>query len=168
MEDKIENKLDLAAKIAQLVKRKKKYFILLFFLIIAGAVFISFFNYSQESKNKKIAEKYIQAGIYLNLNDKKQSKKIYKEIIFSKNKFYSILSLNAILDNNLEDDNNEILKLFSTIEKINLHKEQINLVKIKKGLYLKNILNDEEGNRFLKEIITKNSIWKNLAEEISK
>ena len=41
-----------------------------------------------KKKMNLISEKYIQAGLYLSSNDKLKSKKIYKEIILSKNKFY--------------------------------------------------------------------------------
>ena len=40
-----------------------------------------------------------------------------KEIIKSKNKFYSPLSLNIIIDNNLEENEDEILKLIRNILK---------------------------------------------------
>ena len=93
---------------------------------------------------------------------------IDKEIIFSKNKFYSILALNNIIENNLEENSDEILKLFEIIENINITTEQKNLVKLKKALYFKKISRDTDGNKLLKEIIADNSIWKEAAIEISK
>ena len=50
-----------------------------------------------------ISEKYIQAGLYLASKDEKKSKDLYEEVILSNNKFYSILALNTILENLLED-----------------------------------------------------------------
>ena len=100
--------------------------------------------------------------------DNEKSKLIYKEIIFSKNKFYSILALNNIIENNLEENTNEILKFFEIIENINITTEQKNLVKLKKALYFKKISRDTEGDKLLKEIIADNSIWKEAAIEISK
>ena len=125
-------------------------------------------HYYQDNQNEKISEKYIKAGIYLSSKDKEKSKSIYKEIIFSKNKFYSILALNNIIENNLEENNDEILKFFKIVESVNITAEQRNLVKLKKALYFKKISRDKEGNRLLEEIIAENSIWKDAAIEISK
>ena len=84
----------------------------------------------------------------------------------SKNKFYSPLALNNIIDNNLETNNEEIIRLFEILESINLEKERKNLVKLKKALFLLKISKDQEGNKLLNEIISDNSIWKNAAEEL--
>ena len=46
--------------------------------------------------------------------------------------------------------------------------KQKNLIKLKKALYFIKISNEEEGNNLLKEIISENSIWKDVALEISK
>ena len=124
--------------------------------------------YSQNSQNNKISEKYVKAGIYLSSKDSETSKSIYKEIILSKNKFYSIMALNSIIENNLEKNSEEILKFFKIVENINVSKEQKNLIKLKKALYLKKISRDLEGNKLLEEIIADNSIWKATALDISK
>ena len=55
-------------------------------------------NVSKEKKNLLISEKYIKAGVYLSLNDNDQSLKIFREIIMSKNNFYSPLSLYTIIE----------------------------------------------------------------------
>lgn len=168
MENEIIKKTNLIEKILNLVKRKRKQ---IFLTMSAGIVIlftIIFYGFYQDKINKEISEKYVEAGIFLSNKDKEKSKIIYKEIIFSKNKFYSVLALNNILENNLEEDSQEILKLFKTLEKINISKEQKNLVKLKKALYLKKISKNVEGNKLLKEIIADNSIWKNTAIELAK
>ena len=81
-----------------------------------------------EKKNEKISEQYIQAGIMLALNNNRESKKIYEDIILSKNKFYSILSLNTILEKNLEEDKNKIFYYFSVLESLNLPSKTVQLV----------------------------------------
>ena len=168
MENEIVDKSDLIQKISNIVNKKKKLLLSILFIIITILSAIIFLNYHQDNQNKKISEKYIKAGIYLSSKDKEKSKLIYKEIIFSKNKFYSILALNNIIENDLEDNSNEILKLFEIIENINITKEQKNLVKLKKALYFKKISRDIEGNKLLEEIIADNSIWKETAIEISR
>ena len=87
-----------------------------------------------------------------------------KEIVFEKNKIYSLLALNIILENSLEENKDEILKLFEEVEKIKIDREQKNLVKLKKALYLIKV-SDDNGKKLLNEIIDDNSIWKDVAED---
>ena len=168
MEDDIIEKSDLIQKIGNIVKKQKKLLLSILFIIIVILSAIVFLNYYQDNQNEKISEKYIKAGIYFSSKDKEKSKLIYKEIIFSKNKFYSVLALNNIIENDLEENSDEVLKLFEIIENINITTEQKNLVKLKKALYFKKISRDKEGNKLLKEIIADNSIWKETAIEASK
>ena len=168
MENETSEEINIIKKISNIVIKKKKLFLFLTFAIFAILLIIFYFNYNQNIQNKKISEMYIEAGIHLSSKDKEKSKSIYKEIILSKNKFYSILALNNIIENNLEKDNEEILKFFEIIENLDLTKEQKNLIKFKKALYFKKISRDLEGNKLLKEIIADNSIWKDAALEISK
>ena len=79
-----------------------------------------------------------------------------------------MLALNNIIENDLEKDSDEILKLFKIIESINIDFGQKNLIKLKKALYLKKISKDIEANKLLGEIIENNSIWKDTAIEVSK
>jgi len=168
MENEIVEKRNLIEKSKNILKKKRKVLFLILFIIIAFLSVTIFWNYAQNNKNEKISEQFIKAGIYLASKEGEKSKLIYKEIVFSKNKFYSILALNSIIENDLEKNSNEILKLFNIIESINITKEQKNLVKLKKALYLKKISKDTEGNKLLEEIIADNSIWKEAAMEISK
>ena len=100
--------------------------------------------------------------------DKKNSKIIYKEIIKSGDKLYSILALNSILENDLEENNEEVLKMFKIVESIDLKEEKADLIKLKKALFLTKISKASEGNKLLKEIIEKDSVWGKIALEISK
>ena len=163
-----EKEINSLEKIENFIQKNKNILLIILTLIIFFLIGISYFNYYQKHKNDKVSEKFVQAGIYLSLNQQEKSKKIYKEIITSKNKFYSLLALNNIIDNDLEQNNEEILKLFNVVENIKIEKEQKNLVKLKKALYLINISKDNEGKKLLNEIISDNSIWKETASEISK
>ena len=113
MENEITNKSNLIERISNIVKEKKKLLLSILFVIIAILLAMVFLNYYQDNQNEKVSEKYIKAGIYLSSNDKEKSKSIYKEIIFSNNKFYSILALNKIIENDLEENNDEVLKFFA-------------------------------------------------------
>ena len=163
-----EKEINSLEKIENFVGKNKNILLIILTLTVFAIIGISYFNYYQNSKNEKVSEKFVQAGIYLSLNQQEKSKKIYKEIIISKNKFYSLLALNNIIDNDLEQNNEEVLELFNIVENTKIEKEQKNLVKLKKALYLIKISKDNEGEKLLNEIISDNSIWKETAFEISK
>ena len=163
-----EKEINSLEKIENFIQKNKNILLIILTLIIFFLIGISYFNYYQKHKNDKVSEKFVQAGIYLSLNQQEKSKKIYKEIITNKNKFYSLLALNSIIDNDLEQNNEEVLELFNIVENTKIEKEQKNLVKLKKALYLINISKDNEGKKLLNEIISDNSIWKETASEISK
>ena len=163
-----EQNTNLLEKTENFVKKNKHILLTVLTLIIFVLIGISYLDYYQKSKNEKISEKFVQAGIYLALDKQVESKKIYEEIINSKNKFYSLLALNTIIDNNLEKNHEKVLELFNVVENARVEKEQKNLVKLKKALYLINISRDNEGKKMLDEIISDDSIWKETASEISK
>ena len=166
MDDKIINKPDLTNLLQKNLNEKKKmYLILLIFLILVISL-IFFLNYNKAAENKKISEQYIKAGVFLVSDQREKAKIIYKDIILSKNKFYSLLALNTIIEKKLVENNDEVLELFTIIEKINIKKEKKDLIKLKKALYLIKISKRTEGNELLKEIISDNSIWKDTAIEI--
>ena len=168
MQNETEIKLTLFDKTAQIIKNNKKKFISFLFFIIIVLIGLSYYNYYKIRTHEQISAKYIKAGIFLASGEKEKSKKIYKEIILSKNKFYSLLSLNNVLDNNLEENTDEVLNLFKSIEDIKIDKEEKNLIKFKKALYLIKISKETEGKKLLQQIISSNSIWKEAALEISK
>ena len=168
MENELENKSGLIQKIINLLIERKKIFISTITLIIFLLAGLKIFDYYKETQNKKISEMYIKAGLYLSSNKKDQSKEIYIEIINSKNKFYSILALNNIIENDLEEKSEKVLKLFNLVENIKTEKEQRNLIKLKKSLYLFKISKFNEGNVLLKQIIADDSKWKNIALELIK
>ena len=166
MENKIEKKINLIENLKQIFEKKKKIFITLIISFIIIVIGVNFSGYNKKIKNEKITEKNIKAGIYLSSKDLKKSKKIYEEIVNSKNKFYSSLALNNIIENELEEDSEKILKLFKVIENIKGTKEQKDLIKLKKALFLIKINKENEGRKILEEIVSDNSIWKETAEDI--
>ncbi len=168
MEQNVQDKIDLKQKILTFYNFNKKkiyFFILILFVIIISIIF---YKYNSEQKNILIAEKYIQAGIQLSSNKNNDAKKLYEEIILSKNKFYSILSLNTIIEKNLINDKNKILKYFAILEKSIASKEQADLIIFKKALYLIKVSDIQNGKNLLKLLVDKNSNLKSLAQEILK
>lgn len=147
-------------------KNKIKFFIFLILIFIFLIFFIYFENQS-DKRNKLIAEKYIFAGIYLSAGDKIESKKIYEEIILSKNQFYSILALNKILEKELENDQNKILNYFDILETQNdKDSEDYEVIILKKALFLIKNSKKEEGFQLLKKLSQSNSKLSELAKEI--
>ena len=168
MENENINRSNFFEKALDLIKNNKKYLLLILLIMFIILSIFAFYNYHQVNQNNKISEKYIKAGIYLSSGDKNKSKLAYKEVILSKNKFYSILALNNIIENDLEKEKDEILNLFKIVEELKIEKEKKNLIKLKKALFLIDIFQDDEGKKLLNEIISSNSIWKEAALEILK
>lgn len=166
MSKNIENKLEFKDKFILFYKKNKLKIVLLIILTFVVFSALIFFNEKQKRQNILQAENYVKAGIYLTNGEEKKAIEIYEEIISSKNKFYSILALNSILEKNLVEDKEKILDYFKTIETINLTEEILDIIKFKKALfYIKNS-NFDAGNKLLQILINKNSNQKNIAIEI--
>ena len=166
MEIKVEKKLDLKDKIVNIynLNKKKIYITIIVFILITISTIVVKFN--NERKNNLIAEKYIKAGIYLSSDQKENAKILLEEIILSKNKFYSILALNTIIEKNLILDHKKIIDYMVLAEGSIKSNNQKELLLFKKGLYLIKNNKNLEGEKLLKDLIKKNSQLKFLAEEI--
>ena len=68
--------------------------------MIITLISFTIIKYKNEKNNILIGEKYVEAGLKLSSNQTDKAKEIYEEIIYSKNNFYSILALNAIIEKN--------------------------------------------------------------------
>ena len=166
MEQNLDKDSQLRNKFEFFFKKNKFKIITLIFLILIVIFTFFFIKISNEKKQNLISEKYIQAGLYLAKKESQNSLNLYKEIIRSKNKFYSVLSLYTIIEKNLEKDEQKIFEYFEIIEGLNLSKNQKDLVKFKKALYLIDKSNFEEGEKLLNLIIESNSNYKSIAQSI--
>ena len=166
MEQNTEKKKELKDKIILFYNRKKILIYSIIFIFVLAVIMGIFYLANVKKKNNLIAEKYIEAGLHLTSNKKEKSKILYEEIILSKNKFYSILALNNILENNLILDKDIILNYFQIVEETNNSKEYKDLIILKKALYLIKIGNTQNGNLLLNNLISNESKLKFLAEEI--
>ena len=166
MNQNIQNKKKLKEKLILFLNTNKKiiYFFLIVLIIVSSS--ITFIKISNNKTNSLISEKYIKAGLYLSSKNLEQSKALYEEIIFSNNNFYSILALNSILEENLEDDKKKVLEYFKEVESMKVSEEQKDIVVFKKALFLIKTSSVKEGNKILKNLIEKNSKIKSLAEEV--
>jgi hypothetical protein len=166
MEQNTEKKKELKDKIILFYNRKNKLINAIIFIFVLAIIIGIFYSANVKKKNNLIAEKYIEAGLHLTSHKKEKSKILYEEIILSKNKFYSILALNNILENNLILDKDIILNYFQIVEETNNSKEYKDLIILKKALYLIKIGNTQNGNLLLNNLISNESKLKFLAEEI--
>ena len=166
MEQKIETKLTFKDKLSNLYNVHKFKIIILLLTFIIVMITSIFIQQKNEKNNNLIAEKYIQAGLNLSLNKKDEAKKLFDEIILSKNKFYSILALNSIIEKKIIDNDVQILKYFDVLENINFDDEASDLIIFKKALYLLKTSKSVEGKKLLENLIKKDSRFKLLAEEV--
>ena len=168
MDQSVENKTEFKDRLINFYNRNKvKIYTLIVFLIICFAV-IGALQFYNKKKNILIAEKYINAGIYLSSNKTEEAKNIYQEILLSKNKFYSILSLNKLVEKELITDKNEILNYFDILENTISDKDQKDLIILKKALYMIKISEIQNANNLLKRLADKDSKLKTIAQDLLK
>ena len=149
-----------------LKKNLKNLIILAFFLIL---LLFSYFFYSELRKKEevKISGNYVEASFQFEQKKLGESKELLEKIIVKKHKFYSPLALYFIIDNNLETDTSKIINFFDEILSINtIDKENLNLIKIKKAIFLINLDDEELIIKTLNPIINSDSVWKKMAIEL--
>ena len=166
MEQNFEGKLDIKRKLTDFLNENRLKIFTLITIIIFIFISIKYVQYTNVKKNELIAEKYIQAGLYLSSNKAEKAKKLYIDIILEKNDFYSVLALNTLIEKNLISDKDKILEFFQTIEKLSLTKSSSDLLILKKSLYLLKNSDKQAGIKLLKELVDDNSSLKHIAEEL--
>ena len=146
------------------LKKNFKSLIALSALLVVTLFGYLIYNDLQKKNEIKLSEKYTQATVQLKQKKKEESKLLLEGIIDEGHKFYSPLALYYIIDNNLENDPLKIINFFDKILKNNsIEEENINLIKIKKAIFLFSKGNEESIIKTLNPIINSNSVWKNMA-----
>lgn len=168
MDQSIENKKQFKIRLLNFYNSNKVKIYFVLFVLILTLISFSFLKYKNEKNNILVGEKYVKAGLYLSSNQTDKSKELYEEIIYSKNNFYSILSLNVLLEKKLITDKEKILEFFEIVEKSISLKNQKDLIALKKALYIIKEVDIQIGNDLLKELINKDSPLKPIAQEILK
>ena len=166
MEQNIDSKIDFKSKVKNLYKQNKIKTQLFFLTILILLTSIIFLQAYYEKKNNQVSELFINAGILYTQDEKDGAKKIYEDILKSNNSFYSTLALNNILEKGLENNDDKILEYFDIIEKLQKNKEQKDILKFKKALFLLKKFKKEEAKIILNELVKSDSKIKNLAEDI--
>ena len=145
---------------------KKNLKILIILVIVVFILLCSFLFYKniKDRNNIKVAEEFTQASILVKQKKIKKSKLLLENIINKNHQFYSPLALYLLIDNNIETESTKIIIFFDKILKNNsLDEENLNLIKIKKAVYLINL--DEENLivETLNPIINSRSVWRKIA-----
>ena len=135
-------------------------------LLLAGVIFLSliYFWWADNIKKKdryKNSEDFISAKIFLSKNENEKSLEILKNIISTNDEVYSPLSLFLIIDRNLNENRENVLKYFDQIISINsLEKDDLNLLKLKKAIYISDSADENDLLEILNPILNSNSVWK--------
>ena len=166
MDQEIENKLDIKSSSTKLFNQNKYKIFALIIVLVLIAISLIFLKNHNDKKNVLIAEKYVQAGVYLEMGNKNQAKNIYEEIIIEKNNFYSLLSLNKIVEKDLISDKSKILKYFDKLETSATTRDNKDLITLKKALYMIKFLDAKAGNDLLKSLIDEDSEFKIIAKDL--
>jgi predicted negative regulator of RcsB-dependent stress response len=149
------------------MKKKSKIIIISIFFLIFILFSYLFYNNSEKKNAIKIAENYTHASIKFKEKKTNESKQLLENIINEGHRFYSPLALNFIIDNNLETDNLKIINFYDKILSIrSIESENINLIKIKKAIFLFNLEDEKAIIKTLNPIINSESVWKNVAVKL--
>ena len=154
----------LQNKVTNFIKKNvKNLIIMLIFLLV---ILFSYFFYKdfQEKNNLKLAEDYTQATIQFKEKKIVETKQLLENIINKSHKFYSPLALYFIIDNNIELDSLKIISYYNKILSIKtIDEENLNLIKIKKAIFLFSLEDEELIIKTLNPIINSKSVWRDMA-----
>lgn len=168
MDQSLDRKNNLKESLQSFLRRNKLKLISIIVIIFIFLISLFIWSERKEKINIILSEKFIKAGLLVSEGKLKEARNFYEEILSYENKFYSLLALNTILEKNLEDDKEIILNHFVKLEKINYSEQTLDLINLKKALYLIKINEDELGKKILTNLINKESNIKDLAQEIIK
>jgi len=151
-------------KATNFIKKNLKNLIILSIFLVLTLFSYFFYNNLQKKNELKLSQQYTQAIIQFKEKKINVSKNLLENIINKKHKFYSPLSLYFIVDNNLETNPAKIIIFFDKILSIAfMEKENLNLIKIKKAIFLFSLDDEELIIKTLNPIINSDSVWRNIA-----
>lgn len=146
------------------LKANIKIFLYIFGILILIIAAIIWFTSSNKIKETKISDSFINAQILIEKGKKNEAEKILSNIVLEKNSPYSSLSLFLIIENKLIDNKEIIINYFDEVINNNSFKEEdLNLLRLKKAIYISDISMEQEILGLINPIINSNSVWKNHA-----
>jgi predicted negative regulator of RcsB-dependent stress response len=154
-------------KLTGFIKKNIKTLIILFILLILTLFSYFFYQDLQKRNEIKLSQQYTQASIQFKEKKIDNAKQLFENIINKNHKFYSPLALYFIIDNNLEIDPLKIIIFFDKILSISsIDEENLNLIRIKKAIFLFSLEDEELMTKTLNPIINSDSVWRNIAIEL--
>ena len=154
-------------KLTGFIKKNIKNLIILFILLILTLFSYLFYKDLQKRNEIKLSQQYTQASIQFKEKKINNAKQLFENIINKNHKFYSPLALYFIIDNNLEIDPLNIIIFFDKILSISsIDEENLNLIRIKKAIFLFSLEDEELMIKTLNPIINSDSVWRNIAIEL--
>ena len=146
------------------LKANIKIFIYIFGILILIIISVIWFTNNNKIKETKISDSFINAQILIERGKKNEAKEILSNLVLKKNTPYSSLSLFLIIENKLIDNKETIINYFDEIISSNSFKEEdLNLLKLKKAIYISDISKEQEIIELLNPLINSNSVWKSHA-----
>ena len=151
-------------KLLNFLKANIKIFLYIFGILILIISAIIWLTSSNKIKETKISNSFINAQILIEKGKKNEAEKILSNIVLEKNSPYSSLSLFLIIENKLIDNKEIIINYFDEVINNNSFKEEdLNLLRLKKAIYISDISMEQEILGLINPIINSNSVWKNHA-----
>ena len=146
------------------LKANIKIFLYIFGILILIIAAIIWLSSSNKIKETKISDSFINAQILIEKGKKNEAEKILSNLVLEKNSPYSSLSLFLIIENKLIDNKEIIINYFDEVINNNSFKEEdLNLLRLKKAIYISDISMEQEILGLINPIINSNSVWKNHA-----
>jgi len=145
----------------EVLKDNLKTIIIFFLLLFSIFSIFSWMKYDANIKKQKLSEDFIKAKIFISEKKFVEANDILKDIVNQKDSTYSVLSLYLIINKDLEKDEKLVIKYFDEILSIKaLKKEDLNLIKLKKAIYISRYEKEEDLLDLLNPIINSESFWK--------
>ena len=153
--------------IDKVINFARQYLKLIIATLVSVLIFLFcflFYKNLQERNNIKIAEQYTQASLLVKQKKIQESKLLLESIVNKNHRFYSPMALYLIIDNNIVSEKIKIISFFDKVLNNNsIDKENLNLIKIKKAVYLIGLDNEELIVDTLNPVINSNSVWRSIA-----
>ena len=144
-----------------ILKSNIKVIITIIISLVVLISFYSWFKYKENLKKNDLSEKYIEAKILLSQKNNNDALLLLNKIIEEGDGTYSTLSLYLIIDQEMEKDEKKILSYFDKILSIgNLKKDDLDLLKLKKAIFISDNAKEDELLDLLNPIINSKSAWK--------
>lgn len=149
------------SKLLNFLKINSKIFIYILITLCLIIVSIVWYTNSNKAKHTQISDSFIKAQILIDKGKNNEAKDILLNLMSKKNSPYSSLSLFLIIEYKLIDNKETIIRYFDEIMNNKSFKdEDLNLLKLKKAIYISDISMEKEIIELLNPIINSNSVWK--------